>query len=296
MMKYYQPNQMNSHLGPAHLIIIIMLIPFLFSCARHSDIALPPIEPEEQGVYQPGKFVWFELLTEDGDAARQFYSELFGWTFSDSALHKGYDTIVNNDKTIAGMLNISGSDPATQESRWICSISVDDVDNAAKELKSLGGTVLYGPADSGKRGRLAQVADSQGADFILLRTMEGDPGKVKLAPGNPVWADLFTRDKKASETFYTNLFGYKVTKSEEDADHYIFKNGDKLRAGLTPVQWDDLEATWLLFIGVENLRREILKAMSLGATLIVHNETAAVILDPSGAAIGLHLLPEGGQK
>jgi hypothetical protein len=47
---------------------------------------------------------------------------------------------------------------------------------------------------------------------------------------------------------------------------------------------------------VSNLRSAVLKAIRLGGTLLAYDETAAVILDPSGAAIGLHLLPTTGGK
>lgn len=261
---------------------------------KKSENTLPWIAAGKGGVYHPGSFIWFELLTEDGETARRFYSELFGWKFTESAQYRDYSTIVHNGKKIGGILDVKGQDLSAQESRWICSISTSNVDEAAKTVTSLGGSVLYGSVDSGSRGRLAQVQDSLGADFILLRSLNGDPGKFDSVPGNPVWVDLFTPNKSASEKFYSNLYGYDTTKPDENAEHYVFTKNSKLRAGLTPVLWDDLESTWLLFIAVSNLRESALRAVELGAKIVTYNETAAVILDPSGASIGLHLMTNGG--
>ena len=38
----------------------------------------------ERTSYAPGTFSWAELVTSDADAAKAFYTELFGWTYRDS--------------------------------------------------------------------------------------------------------------------------------------------------------------------------------------------------------------------
>ena len=276
-------------------LFLALLGSMLFSCAHRSETPLPKIVVETKGVYHPGKFIWFELLTENADAVHLFYSELFGWTMAEDAEYPHYTTIIHNGTAIGGILAVTGEDASAIESRWICSVSVGDVDAAAVKVPQLGGKVLYGPVDSGERGRLAQVADSQGANLILLRTLQGDPQKPSTAPGNPVWADLFTRNYAASTSFYSALLGYKVVNSKEDTDHFYFAMGDKIRAGLVVVSWEDLESTWLPYIGVSDLREAVLKAMDLGGTLLAHTESAAVVLDPSGAAIGLQLLEQKGE-
>ena len=65
---------------------------------------------------------------------------------------------------------------------------------------------------------------------------------------------------------------------------------------MTELDWDDVKPTWLPFVGVDNLREVVLRAIDSGGTILAHTETAAVILDPGGAAVGLQLLPEGGVR
>ena len=43
----------------------------------------------ERTSYVPGTFSWAELATSDQDAAKRFYSQLFGWTYSDQPLGDG---------------------------------------------------------------------------------------------------------------------------------------------------------------------------------------------------------------
>ena len=40
---------------------------------------LPPLTDPPSGEQIPGKFVWSDLFSNDIDANRQFYGQLFGW-------------------------------------------------------------------------------------------------------------------------------------------------------------------------------------------------------------------------
>ena len=57
---------------------------------------------------KPGMFCWNELATQDPDAAKAFYSGLFGWTIEDADIgHMGtYTTYKNGDRRAAGMFKI----------------------------------------------------------------------------------------------------------------------------------------------------------------------------------------------
>ena len=63
------------------LLLTLMTAGFMFlsGCASKQTASLPAITPTPTGQHQVGKFVWFDLLTEDVQAAQGFYKELFGW-------------------------------------------------------------------------------------------------------------------------------------------------------------------------------------------------------------------------
>jgi hypothetical protein len=46
-----------------------------------TQFSVPGITPKPTGTYHVGKFVWFDLLTDDVSGAKRFYGELFNWKF-----------------------------------------------------------------------------------------------------------------------------------------------------------------------------------------------------------------------
>ena len=69
---------------PLAILSALFAIGMLAGCAGlRSAGKLPPITQEVSEERHIGKFVWFDLLTEQADAARRFYGALFGWTFDD---------------------------------------------------------------------------------------------------------------------------------------------------------------------------------------------------------------------
>ena len=47
---------------------------------------------QETPKYAPGTFCWVELGTSDGEGAKRFYTELFGWDFTDNPLAPAWST------------------------------------------------------------------------------------------------------------------------------------------------------------------------------------------------------------
>jgi len=275
------------------LMVMALALSLLPSCAKHQEVKLPALKEANSGVYQPGKFTWFELITHDPTTVASFYGDLLGWTFTPYPENRQYLIIESNGHEIGGVVVVSGR---SMGSRWISTLSVNDVDETAFRVRKLGGRLLFGPSESDDRGRFAQIGDSQGADFLVLKSRKGDPKSPDLAPGNIVWVELFTRNVEEAARFYKELISYEVLPSEESDEHHYFAVGDKIRGGVTELEWDDVKPAWLPFVGVDNLREIVLKAIDLGGTLLAHTETAAVVLDPGGAAIGLQLLPGGGVR
>ena len=78
-------------------------------CTRST--ALPPLVDEQGAPQIPGKFVWHNLVTGDGEAARQFYGGLFGWEF-DVKKDGRYSVI-----TYQGATSAASSTPARMETR-----------------------------------------------------------------------------------------------------------------------------------------------------------------------------------
>jgi uncharacterized protein len=116
-----------------------------------------------------GEFCWNELTTKDGAAALEFYSGLFGWKVleeMDMGPMGTYRVFGLGDLRLGGVASPGGQGvpPA-----WLYYVSVTDLDAAVARARKRGGKVLMGPADIPGGGRIAQLADAQGAAFALHR-------------------------------------------------------------------------------------------------------------------------------
>jgi predicted enzyme related to lactoylglutathione lyase len=59
----------------------------------------------ERASYAPGTFSWAGLLTSDADAAKAFYTSVFGWDYRDNAASDGQvdSTALRDGKDVAAL-------------------------------------------------------------------------------------------------------------------------------------------------------------------------------------------------
>jgi predicted enzyme related to lactoylglutathione lyase len=118
-------------------------------------------------VNEHGTLCWNELNTWKLEAAKKFYSEVFGWTY------EGDDTYAQplvDGKAVGGMMPLSTDRmPAETPEHWLVYFAVDDVNKSAAEIKNLGGTTMMEPFDAGGVGKMVVAADPQGAVFAVIQ-------------------------------------------------------------------------------------------------------------------------------
>jgi predicted enzyme related to lactoylglutathione lyase len=252
---------------------------------RTSSLELTPVVSPPTGVHHQGKFVWQDLLTDDVDAARQFYGQLFGWTFTQQGR---YTVVLNDGQAIAGIVGVQPRPESDSPARWIASLSVADVNEAAQLVKEEGGTVYEGPVDMVNRGRGALVRDPQGAPLLLLHSSVGDPEDAEPTIGSWLWNELWSNVPAASFDFYQKLVGYDV---DDGVDYWILKRGEDWRAGLRYVPDDDLEMRWVPVVRVADTADIAARVENLAGRLLVEPRptasggSVALLSDPSGALL-----------
>ncbi len=274
-------------------LISVTFLALLTACgATGQSVRLPPVTSNPTGAYYVGKFVWIDLLTEDLVAASAFYSGLFGWRAATSEVNDEYYLLFKGDKPIGGMVATENQNKEAQESLWLLSLSVDDVDRAITLVKQRGGKVLEGPLNADGRGRMALVSDPAGAPLILLRAAGGDPLDAKAASGEWLWTDLFTQNGKNAVDFYSALAGYQAewVKVKEDHEYDVLKRDGRLRAGVVELRWKGLEDNWLPYFKVDDVDQTIERARQLGGRLILEAEDVAILSDPTGAVFGIQMM------
>jgi uncharacterized protein len=151
------------------------------------DVGKPALFKDPQnavfGIWQPGKhygaqvsgepgaMVWNELVTPDVEKAKSFYTQLFDWDTEPMNMERFvYTQFKVNGKGIGGML------PTPPEAKglppiWTVYFAVEDCDQTAERVKSLGGKIMRPPEDIPKVGRFAIFNDPQGAMFAVIRPL-----------------------------------------------------------------------------------------------------------------------------
>ena len=143
------------------------------------------------------------------------------------------------------------------------------------------------PAPS--RGRLSLVSDPQGAMLLFVRASAGDPVDREPALAGWVWSELWTHDVDAAISLYTDVAGYEVvSRGEEDSPYTVLRSDGMPRAGIVTAP-EEVHPTWLPYVRVTDAKDVAARATALGARVVVESETAAIIIDPSGAPIGVQV-------
>jgi predicted enzyme related to lactoylglutathione lyase len=139
--------------------------------------------------HAPGAFSWIELGTTDQNAAKEFYGNLFGWTFVDQPMGPGevYTTfrLRGRDAGAAYTLDprrhpgvpphwmpyvaTADADATEAPPHWLAYFAAADCDATAARAASLGAKTYVPPTDIPGTGRFAVFADPQGATFAIYR-------------------------------------------------------------------------------------------------------------------------------
>ncbi|GGY67780.1 VOC family protein [Streptomyces omiyaensis] len=118
----------------------------------------------------PGTPVWNELLTYETATVGKFYRTVFGYEIAPVVSPDfDYATLHVDGRPVASLHGVGESLPRDRGPHWMTYFEVDDADAAAGLVAELGGQVLRPPRD-GTAGRLALVADPEGAVFTLVRS------------------------------------------------------------------------------------------------------------------------------
>lgn len=243
--------------------------------------------------YLFGKFVWFEHVSGDVQAARGFYGELFGW--KSEGLPMGgqtYHMIQNGADGIGGfrsaMPGVAG--------HWMGYLSVPDVDEYAGRATAAGGRILMPPADFPPVGRGAALADPGGGAFSIWKGAEGDRADApQVSVGDWYWNELMTRDPDAALRFYEGVFGYDHDSMDmgPQGTYYVLTKDGVPRGGLMRVPEPDMPSAWMPYVRVADCDASAARAGTLGARICVEPKDIpqvgrfAVLIDPAGAALGI---------
>ena len=254
---------------------------------------------QETATYAPGTFCWVELGTTDGEAAKKFYTELFGWTFTDNPVGPGMVyTMLKLDGKDVGALYQMPSEMTSQgiPSNWLSYASVQSADESAAKAKELGATLMKEPFDVMTVGRMAVVQDPTGAIFALWQAGTHKGAGVVNVANSFCWNELMTTDTKKDGDFYTGLFGWgKNTQNFGPLEYTMFSNGERPAGGMLQItpEMGPIPPNWLVYFAVDDCDAKTQKAKELGGSVMKPPDDIpnigrfSILTDPQGAAFAL---------
>ena len=246
-----------------------------------------------------GSFCWIELGTTDQNAAKAFYSALFGWVPNDMPMGPSeFYTIFKIDGRDAAAGYTLRADQRAQNvpSHWMPYIMVENLDASAAKVEPLGGKLIVAPFDVMDAGRMAVVADPTGAYFCLWQATRSTGTQIGQIHGTLCWADLSTPDPDRAKAFYSGLLGWEIMAGDKDTSGYLhIKNGEHFIGGVPPAshRQPGVPPHWLAYFQVDDVDATANKAKDMGAKLFLPPMTMegvgrmSVIADPQGAVFAI---------
>jgi predicted enzyme related to lactoylglutathione lyase len=243
----------------------------------------------ERTEYAPGTPSWIDIGT-DVEAAKRFYTGLFGWDAQDAGPVEetgGYGFFLKNGKMVAGY----GPQQSPGPPFWSTYVSVSDADETAGKVKAYGGQVLMDPMDVMAAGRMAVFQDPTGAFFSVWQPGEHKGAQLVNEPGTLSWNELNTRDVDAAKRFYSAVFGWNCETMEMGPITYTeIKLDGSPTAGMTDMRNvpDEVPPHWLVYFAVDDTDATVKKAQELGGSVLVPPMDIppgrfAVVADDNGA-------------
>jgi predicted enzyme related to lactoylglutathione lyase len=254
-----------------------------------------------------GRFLWMELMTSDVEAAKAFYTRAIGWgtqLFGDGTPMPGFDEPyalwITNAEAIGGVMKLPeearsmGAPP-----HWLAYIGTPDVDASTRLVKELGGQVYVPPTDVPTIGRIAVVADPQGATFALYKPLEWtDTPLAEPKVGQLAWSELLAGSWQEAWTFYERLFGWSKTDSLDMGPmgiYQLFGIGKRSLGGMFTKPADmPAPPHWLYYFRVSDMDGTVERIKAAGGKVLngpmpVPGGAITQCMDPQGAVFAVHV-------
>lgn len=243
-----------------------------------------------------GSWIWYELLTDDADAAIDFYGQIVGWTPSKfPGAPMDYNIMSAGDDGVAGVMK----NPMPTAPAWLGYVGVDDVDATVATIESLGGKVHMPATDMAGVGRMAMVEDPQGAHFYVMRGESAEDSKAygRMEMGKGSWNELQTVDDAAALDFYGKVFGWEKNGAMPmpwgDYSFLQARGSDEVWGAMMPREKPENPVGWNFYFRVPDIEAAHAKVKELGGSPfhdpmeVPGGERVFFATDPQGATFGL---------
>jgi predicted enzyme related to lactoylglutathione lyase len=247
-----------------------------------------------------GRPLWYELMTTDMKAAEGFYRAVVGWKASPFDGAGQPYTMFNrsSDASVAGVM----TKPQAVKSPpfWAMYVGVPKLEEAAAQIKRLGGSARTEAIEVTNVGRMQMMMDPQGAAFYIYEPARAEqPPEAAPQVGEGSWHELMTTDAPAAMKFYEQVFHWQPTESMDMGPmgkYQMFNRPHGMIGGMMnkPPEMANVPPNWLIYFRVPDVdaAAERIKAnggkILSGPTEVPGGDRVLSATDPQGAAFGLH--------
>lgn len=246
--------------------------------------------------FEHGIPCWVDLVSTDIDAAKEFYTGLFGWEYNgmESPMGVTYWGASLKGAGVAG-LAAQPSDMAAQglPSSWNTYIAVDDVDETTARAEGAGGSVIQAPMDISDFGRMSFILDPAGAAVGMWQAVKPGERLVK-EHGALIWNEVYAPDADATVAFYGEVFGWTTGRMPmpDGSNYTTFEVGGEAVAGTTTPPMEEVPPHWHVWFGSDDTEATAKTAAELGATVVIDPTDSPIgkigsFRDPVGAAFSV---------
>jgi predicted enzyme related to lactoylglutathione lyase len=248
----------------------------------------------------PGNFIWHELMTTDPDAAIGFYQKTIGWGAMPWQQDESYRMFMWNGVPMAGLMLLPDQElEAGARPYWLSYVGVSDVDATLMRVDALGGKTYVAPMDVPTVGRIAVLADPQGAMFGVYQPAQPGMGGDALVLGDFSWHELGADDWESAWEFYRSVFGWEFDSQFEMGEagtYWMFRRagGSRSLGGMFNRFPGTPAPCWVPYVYVKNADRAAELAQMHGGRVangpmdVPGGDRIAQIVDPQGGAFAVH--------
>ena len=270
----------------------------------------------ERNGFSHGVPCWVDTWQNDPGPTVAFYEGIFGWETENVRPPDAHEVyfmcrLRGRDVTAVGAPIPDGAPPTPV---WTTYIWVDSADETAARAKAAGGSLVIEPApfDSADGGRMAVIADPEGAVFVAWEPEEHRGAQLVNEPGAWSMSVLNTRDPDRATAFYSELFGWESEAFAMGGAAMVLFRLPGYEGGepLQPVPRDmvavmiemdahglpkEMPPNWSVDFWIDDADAAVARAPEMGGAVIVPPSDSptfrqAVIADPGGAVMSISQL------
>jgi predicted enzyme related to lactoylglutathione lyase len=239
-------------------------------------------------------------MTSDVGRARDFYTEVFGWTAEEPAEEfGGYLNFRKGEVRVAGCMAAQPGEGVPDV--WSTYLATDDIAKTLEAVAAHGGQVLVPAMAVGDLGSMAFVTDPGGAAIGAWQPGSHQGFGVHTEAGAPSWFEVLTRDYAGAVDFYRAVFRWD-THTVSDTDDFRYTalvdpagDGGSWLAGIMDASGflpEGVPAHWAVYLGTDDTDAALTAIAAAGGSVLepaadTPYGRVATAADPMGARFKL---------